>query len=126
MTRLSRSELGRLLRKVPNKYHNVKCEWQGERFDSIKERDRWIILQEEQKKGLIRELKRQVVFELVPDQKIDGKLIERKIQYIADFTYKYRNSDELIVEDAKGIRTKEYRIKRKLMLWVWNVQIREV
>lgn len=52
------------------------------------------------------------------------KLIERGVYYIADFVY-YRDG-EYIVEDTKGVRTKDYIIKRKLMLYVHGIKIKEV
>ena len=73
---------------------------------------------------MIKELKRQVKFELIPSQRIDGKVVERACCYIADFVY-IRNG-RFVVEDAKGVRTKEYRIKRKLMLYIHGIRITEV
>lgn len=50
---------------------------------------------------------------------------EREVKYIADFTY--RDSEgNFIVEDAKGFRTDVYKIKKKLMLWRYGIEIREV
>ena len=54
-----------------------------------------------------------------------GKVIEREMYYKADFVYKTRDGTE-IVEDAKGYREKSYKLKRKLMLQVHDVRIREV
>lgn len=76
--------------------------------------------------GLIRELRQQVTFELVPAQRDEqGKVIERALTYIADFVYRGEGG-AVHVEDAKGCRTKEYRIKRKLMLWIHKIRIEEV
>lgn len=47
------------------------------------------------------------------------------MKYVADFVYKDENGEE-VVEDVKGMRTKEYIIKRKLMLWQYGIQVREV
>lgn len=74
--------------------------------------------------GVISDLKMQVPFELIPSQKRDGKTVERPVKYIADFVY--TQDGETIVEDAKGMRTKEYIIKRKLMLMRYGIRIREV
>ena len=60
-------------------------------------------------------------YELIPKQK--G---ERACHYIADFVYTDTESGETIVEDTKGYRTDAYKIKRKLMLWVHNIKIREL
>lgn len=72
-----------------------------------------------EKAGHISELKEQVTFEVIPKC---GK--ERAVKYIADFTY--RQDGQLVVEDSKGRRTKEYVIKRKLMLWRHGITIKEV
>ena len=74
--------------------------------------------------GVISDLKMQVPFELIPSQKRDGKTVERPVKYIADFVY--TQDGETVVEDAKGMRTKEYVIKRKLMLMRYGIRIREV
>ena len=60
----------------------------------------------------------QVKFELIP--KIGD---ERPCNYIADFTY--MENGELVVEDVKGVRTDAYKIKKKLMLWVHGIRIKE-
>ena len=52
-------------------------------------------------------------------------MVERAVHYIADFVYKDKDG-ELIVEDTKGFRTADYIIKRKLMLWVYNIRIKEI
>ena len=53
-----------------------------------------------------------------------GKVIEKPVSYTADFVYK--ENGETVVEDAKGVRTDKYIIKRKLMLWVHGIRVREV
>ena len=80
-----------------------------------------------QKAGLIRELKRQVPFVLIPSQKDeDGKVIERPVKYIADFVYRLASDNRQVVEDTKGLKTPEYVIKRKLALYRLGIRIREV
>lgn len=93
-------------------------------FDSKKERDRFRELSLLEKAGKITDLKRQVKFGLLPSQCIGGKVVERPVSYIADFVYK--QDGQKIVEDAKGMKTRDYIIKRKLMLWIHGVQIKEV
>jgi hypothetical protein len=97
------------------------------------EDDRSIELHTWERAGLIKDLREQVTFELVPKQ--DG---ERPVVYIADFVYLkcFCDDDELrgggripkklVVEDTKGHRTKEYVIKRKLMLWIHGIKITEI
>ena len=74
--------------------------------------------------GAIQNLCAQVKYTLIPAQRRGGKLIERPVTYIADFVY--TKDGETVVEDVKGVRTKEYTIKRKLMLWEFGIQIVEV
>ena len=88
-------------------------------FDSKKEFVRWCELRIMERAGKISDLKRQVSYELIPKQK--G---ERACTYVADFVYIDENG-ETVVEDSKGVRTDAYRIKRKLMLWVHHIKIKE-
>lgn len=105
----------------PNKYHAEKSGG----YASRKEHRRACELRFMQKAGIISDLKEQVPFELIPSQRgEDGKVIERACTYIADFVYKDA-SGNLVVEDTKGVRTKEYIIKRKLMLRVHGIRISE-
>ena len=106
------------------KYRNTKITIDGQTFDSKHEAHRWIELQYMQRAGMIKDLRRQVTFELIPSQKRDGKTVERPVKYIADFVY--LQDGQTVVEDAKGAKTKEYIIKRKLMLWEFGIQIKEV
>lgn len=107
-----------------NKYRNKKWELGGYKFDSQHEARRYQELRYLLRMGLISDLQLQVPFELIPSQKRGGKVVERPVKYIADFVYK--ENGETVVEDAKGVRTKEYVIKRKLMLMQYGIQIREV
>ena len=102
-----------------NKYHARKVEYDGKLFDSAFERDRYIHLKGLEDLGIIKNLREQVKYEIIPKQ--DG---ERAAHYIADFVYE---SDGLtIVEDTKGYRTQDYILKRKLMLWVHGIKVQEV
>ena len=105
-------------------------------FDSKKEYRRYLELKAMEEAEQISDLRRQVKYVLIPAQrepdtigkrggKIKGKLIERECSYIADFVYK-DNQGNTIVEDTKGMRTTEYVIKRKLMLYLKNIRIKEV
>ena len=107
-----------------NKYGNRKTVVDGITFDSRKEAKRYQELKLLEKAGDIKDLRRQVKYELIPSQKINGKVVERKVEYVADFVY-LQNGD-IVVEDTKGIRTKDYIIKRKLMLYVWGIKIVEI
>lgn len=106
------------------KYHAKKTELDGITFDSKKEANRYAELKLLERSGAIHNLQRQVRYELIPAQKIDGKTVERACHYIADFVYE--EDGKTVVEDVKGYRTKEYVLKRKLMLQVHGIEVREV
>ena len=107
-----------------NKYRNKKIIIDGEKFDSMKEYQRWCELKLLERAGHIKDLKRQVKFVLIPAQYDNGKCLERECAYFADFTY--IQNGKLVVEDIKGYKTKDYIIKRKLMLHVHGIRIQEV
>lgn len=120
-----------------NKYRNHKVYSDGMMFDSRREARRYHELLMLQKAGKIKDLQRQVPFLLIPDQREadtigkrggvhKGRVIERKITYIADFCYYDSESEEMFVEDAKGFRTAEYRLKKKMMLYFHGIRIKEV
>ena len=111
-----------------SKYHNRVLNTEDGRFDSVKELSRWQELKLLQRAGEIYDLQRQVPFVVLPAQRdeLTGKLLEREVKYIADFTYRSTKNGRISVEDAKGLRTKEYIIKRKLMLYRHGIKIKEV
>lgn len=77
--------------------------------------------------GVISDLREQVKFVLIPAQQDkDGNPIEKPCSYIADFVYTDNETGQTVVEDTKGVRTKEYIIKRKLMLYLHGIRIKEV
>ncbi|VVE55641.1 hypothetical protein PCO31111_05058 [Pandoraea communis] len=98
--------------KKPSKYRNEKCVVDGIKFDSRKEAQRWQELVLMQERGEITALERQVVFVLAPGVRINGRMAPA-LRYIADFVYE--RGDITVIEDAKGVVTPEYRIKRHLM-----------
>ena len=109
-----------------NKYQAQKCVYDGLRFDSKREANRYAELLLLSSSGQITGLQRQVKFELIPAQKDEkGKYLERAVTYIADFVYRDENG-QTVVEDTKGVRTKDYIIKRKLMLYRYGIKIREI
>jgi hypothetical protein len=107
-----------------SKYNSRKVKADGMVFDSRREFLRWNELVLLQKAGKISNLQRQVKFELIPSQKAEGKVVERQCSYTADFVYE--RDGKVIVEDTKGFKTKDYIIKRKLMLWLRGIRIVEV
>ena len=92
-----------------NKYNNKKTIINGITFDSKKEAERYQALKMLENANIIRNLSRQVPFELIPKQSS-----ERAVKYVADFVYVEVATGKIIVEDVKGYRTDVYKIKRKL------------
>ena len=108
-----------------SKYGNRQTYVLGKTFDSKHEAKRFAELQMMERAGEIWGLETQVPFELIPAQRTpDGKTV-RPVTYIADFVY-YQVGKTKIVEDAKGFRTDVYKLKKKLMLQVYGIWIREV
>lgn len=105
-----------------SKYGNHRTVIDGIRFDSKREAERWCELRLLERAGEIKELQRQVSFELIPAQK-NGKV--KPVKYVADFTYETRYG-KYVVEDAKGVRTEVYKIKKKLMLERYGIEVVEV
>lgn len=111
-----------------SKYKNKKVVYQGKKFDSIKERNRYIVLQAWQKAGVIGDLRLQVPFVLAPSVKFAGdEKAKPALRYIADFVY-FKNGVQ-VVEDVKSKVTKKvglYRVKKHLMKSVHGLEISEV
>ena len=123
-----------------NKYNAKKVSVDGIEFDSKKEARRYQELLLLQKAGEIYMLERQKVYELLPAQRepdtvgkrggiIKGKLLERAVEYVADFVYTDKNG-KTVVEDVKGFREggayAVFILKRKLMLYRYGIKIIEV
>ena len=129
-----------------NKYgaKKIKDPATGYVFDSKKEFIRWCELRILERAGKISDLQWQVKFELIPSQRKDstevykagpqkglpkpGEVIEKPCTYIADFVY--IENGKKIVEDTKGYRKGAaydlFVIKRKLMLLVHGIRVKEV
>lgn len=128
------------MRKEISKYHSRKTVIDGITFMSKKEAKRYQELLLLEKAGEIEDLRRQVKYVLIPAQyenpysstkKGKGKCIERECSYVADFVYKEPILEGgrpflTVVEDTKGYKTKDYIIKRKLLLYVHGIRIREI
>lgn len=130
MVRISEDEAKRLGLVSPKsnkpkrkKYNNTPCTYQGLKFDSIKERDYYLILLDKQKRGEIYDLKRQEAITIQPAFTDSRGKRQRPIVYKADFTYK-----EIVYEgayikhyiDVKGgnaTKTAVYRLKKKLLAY---------
>lgn len=107
------------------KYHSRKTTLDGMEFDSLREANRYAELKLLQRVGEISDLRTQVKYTLIPAQKKPSGGTERACTYTADFAYRDKTGRE-IVEDAKGVRTQQYTIRRKLMLWVHGIEVIEV
>ena len=102
-----------------NKYNAKKTIVDDITFDSKWEAERYGQLKSMESARIVTNLNLQVPFDL----NVNGQKI---CKYIADFTYTIRNIDntsEEIVEDAKGIETPEFKLKKKLMKAIHNIDI---
>ena len=103
-----------------NKFNAKKTECLGILFDSKWEAERYGQLVILQRANHIRDLKTQVRFDIVINE-------QKVCTYVADFTYHEINQDgseEFIVEDAKGLETGVFRLKKKLMKIVNDIEIK--
>ena len=102
--------------KRESKYHNKIAYYDGIAFDSIKERDYYAdVLLPLKWAGEIKSIDMQVSFVLQPPFKNGGKTI-KGIKYVADFVITYPDGRKKVI-DTKGYRTKEYQLKRKMLLY---------
>ena len=125
------------------KYGNKKVEYNGKKFDSKKERDRFIFLEAAQRDGLITDLERQVRFELIPaiteEYEVQLKTktvtrtrtVQRAITYTCDFMYYVPSKNLVVVEDVKSSPRqtaidKSYVLKKKMMLALKGIKVKEV
>lgn len=124
-----------------NKYGNKKVEFEGVVYDSKKEKDRYIFLRDAENKGVIKDLKRQVTFQLVPAKKkeyvkhlktkdkIVSVTLQRPITYTADFSFIRVSDGEYVVEDVKASKfllTDKYILKKKMLYAFQDILIKEV
>lgn len=127
MVRISEEEALRLglvssKRNKPSKkskYNNQKCKFNGLKFDSIKERDYYLLLLDKQKHGAVRDLKRQVKITIQPSFTLPNGKKVREIYYVADFTYIDRRGGYHIIDVKGGNATKTavYKLKKKLLAY---------
>lgn len=112
--KISNSSSG--IKKRTSKYNAKKVVIDDITFDSTFEGKRYLALKLKQRIGDISDLTLQVPFKIVVNN-------AHICSYIADFVYV--EHDMKIVEDAKGVKTPEYQLKKKLMKAVFNIDIRE-
>lgn len=108
------------------KYHNTKVIYNGIKFDSKKEMQRYKELELLESTNHICSLELQAKF-LLQDgyTNAKGKKI-RPIYYIADFFYFDYTDRRWVVEDVKGVRTEVYKLKKKLFEYKYNLTIDEL
>ena len=110
--------------RAGQKYHNRVVVVDGIKFDSKAEHKRYCYLKLLERHGDISDLRLQVPFLLIPRQVAPSGAKERACIYVADFVYSV--GGKTVVEDVKGVVTAEYRIKRKLLLQVHGIEVKEI
>lgn len=121
------------------KYGNKKIVYDGITFDSIKEKQRYVVLKEARERGEITQLELQPRWEILPAKKesyikhlktkdkICERVVVRPIHYTADFSY--IKDGELIVEDVKAsphLLSKDVPLRLKLMKYFHDISVRLV
>lgn len=107
-----------------SKYGAVRTVVDGIIFASKREAARYSELKLLERGSVIRDLRLQPSFEIIPAIELDGKK-QRPVRYLADFCYMTEDG-QIVYEDVKGHRTKEYILKRKLVKHVFGVEIKEI
>jgi hypothetical protein len=134
MPRLNPADLARVAHRLPHqlreelgvkpgkrqKYRNTPTELDGIRFDSKRESLRYLVLKSLEATGIIRGLRVHVPFEI----HVNGMYVTT---YEADFVYEQKEGTgwRQVVEDSKGYRTREYRLKKRLVLAALDIDILE-
>lgn len=115
------------VKQVRSKYGSVKTQIDGRVFDSKAEARRFAELKLLEEGGYISNLEMQKKFLLLPSKRNADGYLERETSYLADFLY-VDSAGNTVCEDVKSpaSRTAEYVIKRKLMLHVHGVTVKEI
>ncbi len=109
-----------------NKYKNKKIVVDEIKFDSKLEARRYCELKLLERAKEIKDLRRQVKFELQPSYKKNNKVI-KSINYVADFVYYDVRRGKTIIEDTKGFKTEIYKLKKKIFEYKYpELEIKEV
>lgn len=126
-------------REKGKKYNNTKVEYDGIKFDSKKEMQRYIVLKAAEDSGVISNLELQVKYELIPavreeyiehlktKDKVKTRTLQLPITYTCDF--QYLKDGVLIVEDVKAspkMLPKEFVLKEKMMFALKGIKIKKV
>ena len=108
-----------------SKYKAKKTIIDGITFDSKSEAKRYEELKLLQRGGAIQNLSLQPRFMLQEGfVNVDTGKKERAIEYVSDFMYD--EGDRIVVEDVKGFKTADYKIKRKLFLFKYQNQYKHI
>lgn len=110
----------------PRKYRNKPVTVDGERYDSAAEQRRHGELKQLAMANQIRDIRRQVPFEL--HTWADGQKVKLTV-YVADFTYRDTESGRLTVEDVKGPERNDtplFKLKAKWMRVEHGIEIKIV
>ncbi len=107
--------------ELTSKYRNQPIVMDGRRYASRAEAARAAELQLLLRAGQICDLEYQPRYPLV----VNGVKI---CTYVADFRYfqSRHAAAQLVVEDVKGVRTREFMIKKNLMKALWGIDITEI
>ena len=120
--------LGHSIDYKQSKYHNKKTIYDGIKFDSKKEGLEYLRLKTLEGLGVIKNLERQVEYELIPKFVLNGKSY-RRTAYKADFRYITVEDDKIHVVDVKSLITAKndvYKLKKKLMAYRYGIEIEEI
>ena len=126
-------------REKGKKYNNTKVEYDGIKFDSKKEMQRYIVLKDAENSGVISNYELQVKYELIPavreeyiehlktKDRVKTRTLQLPITYTCDF--QYLKDGVLIVEDVKAspkMLPKEFVLKEKMMFALKGIKIKKV
>lgn len=126
-------------REKGKKYNNTKVEYNGIKFDSKREMQRYLVLKDAEDNGIISDLQLQVKYELIPSikeeyiehlktkDKVKTRTLQLPITYTCDF--QYIKNGELVIEDVKAspkMLPKEFTLKEKLLFWRYGIKIRKI
>lgn len=102
-----------------SKYGNIPQRVDGIFFHSKKEARHYKVLKAMQQAGIIRDLETQPKFKL----DINGVHI---CNYFADFRYFDLELDREVIVDVKGVKTQVYKLKKRLMLAIHDIEVEEI
>ena len=109
---------------MSNKFNAVKCTYKDLVFDSIKEKNHYIVLRNMELSGEIKDLKLQPIFELV-----HKNTVFRAVKYIADFSF-YDKDHNFVVQDVKGYKKgaayQNFKLKQKMMYAKYQIEVIEI